>query len=253
MHTFTYASELDPLLELSLPTDWIAAVVLEPGQLLSESDIPRDRLLGQLFSGGNEEVGATRLQFQYIRGIDPGRQTPSQDGQISVRYDAKTGQYELSSRLTKTTVQTADQAIDWIDDQFIAVETVTDTYQVLTDLADDIHGLGRTGVQGLVETFETLDAIQATNVGTLAEVPYVDEEHAKALQNTLDEIDSIGENDPIPLELELQTLDGPLILDLQEGPISGELVLSGSSEPKYRSEGFGGARHESDDGVTTDG
>lgn len=37
-----YASELDPLLDLSLPSNCIVAVVLEPGQLLAESDLPED-------------------------------------------------------------------------------------------------------------------------------------------------------------------------------------------------------------------
>jgi hypothetical protein len=253
MHTFTYASELDPLLELSLPADWIVAVVLEPGQLLSESDIPEDQLFGQLFSGSNEEVGATRLQFQYVRGIDLDRETLSRDGQISVSYDVETGQYELSSRQSETTVQTADEAIDWIDDQLIAVEPVTDTSQILIDLAEDIHGLGQAGVQELVDTFETLDAIRAADVEVLADVPYVNEEHAKSLQIALDDIDSLDETDPTPLELELQSLDGPLLLDLQEGPVSGELVPSGASKPKYKFEGFGDIPQERDDGVTTDG
>lgn len=254
MRTIEYASELDPLLEMSLPTNWITAVVLEPGHLLSESDLPEDRLLGQLLSGGEDEtVVATQLRFLYYRGIDPDRRGLSRDNQISVSYDVETEQYELSTRLSETTVRTPDAATDWIEDQFIAVETFADTYQVLIDLADDIHGLGRTGVRGLVETFETLDAIREADGGALADVPHVDTENATALQTALDNLDSTGDDDPTPLELALRTHDGPLILDLQEGPISGELVPSDASEPKYISEGFGPDQSESDNRVLSDG
>lgn len=253
MRTIEYASELDPLLEVSLPADWIAAVVLEPGHLLSESDLPEDRLLGQLLSGGDEVVVATRLRFLYYRGIDPDRRNLSRDNHISASYDVESKQYELSTRLAETTVQTADAATDWIDDQFIAVETFADTYQVLIDLADNIHGLGRTGVRGLVETFETLNAIREADVGALADVPHVDNENATALQTALDNLDSVGDDDPTLLELALRAHAGPLILDLQEGPISGELVPSDASEPKYISEGFGPAQPDSDNGVNTDG
>ncbi|SFL46573.1 hypothetical protein SAMN04487950_3894 [Halogranum rubrum] len=43
MPTIEYASELDPLLNLSLPSDWIVAVVPELGQLTAESDLLDDR------------------------------------------------------------------------------------------------------------------------------------------------------------------------------------------------------------------
>lgn len=253
MHTFTYAAELDPLLEVSLPPDWIAAVVLEPGQRLSKSEPPKDQLLNQLFSGADEEVVATRLQLLYYRGIDPDRRRSSHDGRISVSYDVETGQYELSTGTEKTTVQTIGAAAAWIDEQFIAVETVADTYQVLIDLADDIHGLGRAGVQGLVDTFETLDAIRAADVGALADVPYVDEENARELQTALKGADSLGGDDPTQLELALRTLDGPLILDSPEGLIPGKLVPSDGSEPKYVSEGLGVADPDGDSEVRTDG
>jgi hypothetical protein len=253
MHTFTYAAELDPLLEVSLPADWIAAVVLEPGQLLSESENPEDQLLEQLFRDDNEEVVATRLQFLYFRGIDSDRRTLFRDSQISVSYDVETGQYELSSRETEKTVQIIAVAASWIDEQFIAVETATDTYRVLIDLADDIHGLGRTGVQELVDTFETLDAIQTADVGALAAVPYVDEENATALQTGLEDADAVGGDDPTELELVLQTRDGPLILDFAEGLIPGKLIPSDGSEPKYVSEGLGGADPQRDSEVERDG
>jgi len=41
-----------------------------------------------------------------------------------------------------------------------------------------------------------------------------------------------------PVERELRSINGPLILDLQEGPIAGNLVPSGTSEPKYSTTGF---------------
>ena len=72
MVTVEYASELDPLLELSLPPDWLVAVVPEPGQLLADSNLPEDRLLGQLLSGGDgHRIVASRMAFLYYRGIDP--------------------------------------------------------------------------------------------------------------------------------------------------------------------------------------
>lgn len=253
MHTFTYAAELDPLLEVSLPPDWIAAVVLEPGQLLSKSERPEDQLLNQLFSGADEEVVATRLQFLYYRGIDPDRRTLSRDAQISVSYEVETGQYKLSTGAEETTVQTIGAAAAWIDEQFTTTETVADTYQVLIDLADDIHGLGRTGVQGIVDTFETLDAIRAADVGALADVPYVDEENARALQTALEDADPLGGDDPTQLELALRTLDGPLILDSPERLIPGKLVPSDGSEPEYVSEGIGVADLDGDSEVRTDG
>lgn len=236
-----YASELDPLLELSLPADWIDAIVLEPGYLLVESDLPEDRLLGQYLSGGDgEQRVATRLAFLCYRGVDPDEGDLPRDNQITASYDAENGQYELSSVQAETTVQTADAAVDWVDDQFLAVETFVDTYPVLFDLADNIHGLGRAGVRGLAETFATLDAILEADIEVLADVPYVDEENTRALQTALEDVDTVGETDPTPLEQALRSVNGPLILDLQDGPISGELVPSGASEPKYRSEGVGG-------------
>lgn len=241
MPTIEYASELDPLLDLSLPSDWIVAVVPEPGQLLAESDSLEDRLLAQLLSNRDgERIVATRLGFLYYRGINSEQETLPRDNQISVRYDLENAQYELSSVLDETTVQTPGAAATWVADQFPAVETFADTYQVLIKLAEDIHGLGRTGVRGLVETFETLDTIRATDVDVLAGVPYVDRESAAALQTALGDVEAVGDANPTPLEQELQAIDGPLIFDLQEGPVSGELVPSGASEPKYSPDAFGG-------------
>ena len=246
MVTVKYASELDPLLELSLPSDWLVAVILEPGQSPADSDRSEDRLLGQLLSSGNDQqIVASRVTFLYCRGFEPDPETPMRDNQISVRYDSENAQYELSSVLAETTVSTADGVIEWVDEQFPAVETFVDVYLTLIELADDIHGLGQAGIRGLIETFETLDAIQATDLDSLADVPYVDEENATALQTALEETNNVYLSHPTPLEQELRTVDGPLILDPQRGPISGELVSSGSTNPKYRSDIFGTA--ESDD------
>lgn len=239
MPTIEYASELDPLLDLTLPSDWIVAVIPEPGQLLMESDLPEDRLLAQLLSDSDgDQIVATRLVFLYYRGLNPDQETLPSNNQISVRSDLTREQYELSSVLAETTVRTADEAVDWVDDQFLAVETFVDTYSVLTKLADNIKGIGQAGVRGLVTTFGTLDAIRDSTVDTLADVPYVDEGNATALQTALEDGEAVGEVDPTPLERELRAVDGPLILDLQEGPISGELIPSGASEPKYRLDAF---------------
>lgn len=246
MVTVKYASELDPLLELSLPSDWLVAVVSEPGQLLADSDRPEDRLLGQLLSDGDDQrVIASQVGFLYYRRFNLDSDAPTRDNQISVRYDSENAQYELSSVLAEATVSTADEAIEWVDKQFPAVETFVDVYLTLIELADDIHGLGQAGIRGLIETFETLDAIQATDLDSIADVPYVDEENATALQTALEETNSVDLSHPTPLEQELRTVDGPLILDPQRGPISGELVSSGSTNPKYRSDAFSAA--ESDD------
>lgn len=171
MTTIEYASELEPLLDLSLPQDWLVAIVPEPGQLLTEPGLPEDRLFAQLLSDGDgERIVATRLGFLYYRGVGPNRETSPCDNQISVRCDFPTAQYELSSVLGETTVQSPDAAATWVADQFLAVETFVDTYMVLIDLAKDIHGLGRTGVRGLVETFETVGN------GALATVRWYDGE-----------------------------------------------------------------------------
>jgi len=241
MVTVEYASELDPLLELSLPPDWLVAVVPELGQLLADSNLPEDRLLGQLLSGGDgHRIVASRMAFLYYRGIDPDPDTPTRDNQISVRYDFENARYDLSSVLAETTVPTADAAVDWVDEQFLAVETFVETYLTLMALAEDIHGLGRTGVRGLVETFETLDAIREADVDALVGVPYVDEKNAIALQAALEDSGTVREANSTPLEQELRTVDGPLILDLQRGPVPGELIPTGASEPKYSSNAFGG-------------
>ena len=180
------------------------------------------------------------MGFLYFRGLDPDQDTSPPDNEISARYDPKTEQYELSSVLGETTVRTPDEAVDWVANQFLAVETSVDTDPVLIELAEEIHGLGRSGVRGLVETFETLNAIREADVDALADVPYVNEEIATSLQTTLEDVEPIGEDDPTQLERELRAIDRPLILDFQEGPISGELVPSGASEPKYSSNAFGG-------------
>lgn len=238
MTTIEYAPALDPLLEMSVPADWLVAVVPEPGQRLADSDRQEDQLLGQLLSGGEQTV-ATRLGFLYYRGLAPDQETSTPNNQISVRYNRERDQYELSAVGTETTVQNADAAVDWITAQFPAVETVVDTYLILTEVAADIHGLGRTGVDGLVDTFETIAAIRDAEVEALAAVPYVSEENAAALQRVLADVEASDAGDPTPVERELQSIDGPLILDLQEGPIAGELVPSGASEPKYSTDGFG--------------
>jgi hypothetical protein len=72
MTTIEYASELAPLIDRSLPSDWIVAVIPEPSQVLTESDLPEDRLFVELLSrGDSERVVATQLAFLYYRGIDP--------------------------------------------------------------------------------------------------------------------------------------------------------------------------------------
>lgn len=235
--TIEYAPALDPLLEMSVPADWLVAVVPEPGQRLADSDRQEDQLLGQLLSGGEQTV-ATRLGFLYYRGIAPDQETSTPNNQISVRYNRERNQYELSAVQTETTVQSADAAADWITEQFPAVETVVDTYLVLTEVAADIHGLGRTGVDDLVDTFETIAAIRDADVETLAAVPYVSEENAIALQTALANVEASNAGNPTVIERELQSTDGPLILDLQEGLIAGELVPSGASKPKYSTDGF---------------
>lgn len=240
MVTVEYASELDPLLDLSLPSDWLVAVVPEPGQLLADADRREDRLLGQLLSGGDDQrVVASRVAFLYYRGIDPDPDTASRENQLSVRYDFEHSQYELLSVLEETTVHTADEAVAWVNEALPAVETVVDTSLILMALADDVHGLGQSGVRGLVETFETCAAIREADIDELADVPYVTEESAAALQTALEDRDTDGKPELTPIARELQTIDGPLILNLQRGPVSGELVPAGASEPTYRSIGFG--------------
>lgn len=240
MVTVEYASELDPLLEMTLPSDWFVAVVLDPGQLLADSNRPEDRLLGQLLSGGDDQqIIASRVAFLYYRGIDPNPNAPARDKQISVKYDFENAHYELSSVLAETTVSTADAAVDWVDEQFLVAETFVETYLTLLRVAEDIHGLGQTGIRGLVETFETLDAIREADSNALVDVPYVDEENATALQASLEDPDAVEASHPTPLEQELRTVDGPLILDPQRGPVPGELLPTGASEPKYSSNAFG--------------
>lgn len=245
MLTIEYASELAPLLDLSLPSNWIVAVIPEPSQVLTESDLPEDRLFAELLSGGDgERVVATRLVFLYYRGIDPAHNSPSRDTQISVSYQFDDGQYELSSVLESTTISTVEAAKTWLEDQYLAVETCVDTYQILIKLAQDIHGLGQAGVRNLVETFATLDEIRQANIEALAAIPYVNAETATALQTALDDVDAVGDDDPTPLEQELRIVDEPLLLDLERGPIPGELVSSGASGPTFSPDEFGGNRSD---------
>jgi hypothetical protein len=75
----------------------------------------------------------------------PENDLPRRDNQISVRYQFDEGQYELSSTVDSTTVSEAEAAQNWLEEQYLAVETFLDTHQVLTDLAKDIHGLGPKG------------------------------------------------------------------------------------------------------------
>jgi len=113
MVTVKYASELDPLLELSLPSDWLVAVILEPGQSPADSDRSEDRLLGQLLSSGNDQrIVASRVTFLYYRGFESYSETSMRDNQILARYDSENAQYELSSVLAEATVSTADEAIE---------------------------------------------------------------------------------------------------------------------------------------------
>lgn len=243
MATIEYAAELAPLVDLSLPPNWIVAVIPEPSQLLTESALPEDRLLTDLLSrGDSERVVATRIVFMYYRSIDPGHESPSRNTQISVRYQFDDRQYELSSGLESTTVSAVEEAKHWLKDQYLAVETFVDTYQVLIDLAEDIHGLGPAGVRNLVETFETLDEIRQVDSEALAGVPYVNNEFATALQTALDDVEAVSDDDPTPLELELRTVDDPLILDLERGPIAGDLVPSGASGPTFSPDAFGSNR-----------
>ncbi|MFC7059899.1 helix-hairpin-helix domain-containing protein [Halovenus salina] len=237
MTTIEYAPALDPLLEISVPEDWLVGVVPEPGQRLTDADRQEERLLGQLLLGSEQPI-ATRLGFVYYGGLSSDQETSTPDNQISVRYDSETEQYELSSMKAKTTVRTVDAATDWINDQFHTVETVVDTYLVVSEIGADIHGLGRTGLRGLVNTFETIAAIRDADVETLADVPYVSEENATAVQTALADVEASDGGNLTARERELQSVDSPLILDLQEGPVAGKLVPSGASEPKYRTDGF---------------
>jgi hypothetical protein len=135
--------------------------------------------------------------------------------------------------LESTTVSAVEATKNWLEDQYLAVETFVDTYQILIDLAQDIRGLGRTGVRNLVETFETLDGIRQADIETLADVPYVNDETATALQTAREDVEAVVDDDLTPLEHELRTVDEPLILDLERGSIVGEFVPSGASEPKF--------------------
>ena len=236
MTTIEYASALDPLLDTSTPPDWLVAVVPEPGQLLADSDQQEEQLLGELLSG--EQPVATRLGFVYYRGLAADQEKSIPSNQISVRYDLETDHYELTSAGGETTVESVDAAAEWIDEQFLAVETLVDTYLTVSEVAADIDGLGPTGIHGLVDTFETVDAIRDADTDLLSDVLYVSGEHAVALQTVLDDTEAIETGDPTSVERELRSVDGPLILDLQEGPIAGELVPSGASVPTYSTDGI---------------
>ena len=236
MTTIEYASALDPLLDMSTPPNWLVAVVPELGQLLVDSDQQEERLLGELLSG--EQPVAKRLGFLYYRGLTAGQEQSIPSNQISVRYDLETDHYELTSAGGETTVESVDAAVEWIDGQFLEVKTLVDTYLTVSEVAADINGLGPTGIRGLVDTFETVDAIIDADTDVLSEVPYVSGEHAVALQTGLDETEASDTGDLTPVERELRSINGPLILDLQEGPIAGNLVPSGTSEPKYSTTGF---------------
>jgi len=60
MTRIEYPSELEPLLDLSLPPDWLVAVIPELGQFLTESDLLEDRLFARLLSDGDgEQITAT--------------------------------------------------------------------------------------------------------------------------------------------------------------------------------------------------
>ena len=239
MTTITYAAALDPLLEIPLPSNWLVAVIPTPGQRLVNSDRQEDRLLGELLAGKNEEVVATQIGFLYTRGLSGEQETTLPNNQITVKYDSEANQFELSSEERKATVETATSARDWIETQFDTVETFVDTYLIVSELAGDIHGLGRNGVQGLLNTFETLTDIRTASPDDLADVPYVSKDNATALQTALEQRDTKGrdEGDSSPLpDSTMQHVDGPLILDVQDGLIAGELVPSDSSEPKYTAE-----------------
>ena len=236
MTTITYAAALDPLLEISLPSNWLVVVIPTPGQRLTNSDRQEDRLLGELLAGENEEIVATQIGFLYSRGLSGEQETSLPNNQITVRYDSDANQFELSSEERNTTIETATAARDWIETQFGTVETFVDTYLVVSELADDIHGLGRNGVQGLVNTFETLTNIRTASPDDLADTPYVSKENATALQTALEQRDVVrrdeGSSSPLP-DSPMHDVDEPLILDVQDGLIAGELVPSDSSEPKY--------------------
>lgn len=240
MLTVDYAPALDPLLEVSLPTDWLAAVVPEPGQLLAKSRLPEDQLLSQLLSGSDEQHVATRLVYIYYLGIGSEARFSGTDTQLSVQYNRTDEEYELSSALSETTIQTPAEATDWVSEQCLAVEHYLETLSVLRNLAEDIHGLGNAGVRGLAERFETRSEILDADVVTLADVSYVDKDHATALQTALADIDAVERPAPTPTEQTLRSVDGPLIFDIQEGPVPGELVPHGEDEPTYRTTGLGG-------------
>lgn len=235
MTTIEYASGLDPLLDTSTPPNWLVAVVPEPGQRLADSDQQEERLLGEFLSG--EQPVATRLGFLYYRGLAADQEQSIPSNQISVRYNLETDHYELTSAGSETTVESVDAAAEWIDEQFLTVETLVDTYLSLSEVAADIDGLGPTGIRGLVDTFETVDAIRDADTDVLSDVPYVSAEHAVALQTVLDDTEASETGDRTSVEHELRSVEGPLILDLQEGPIAGELVPSGASEPTYSADG----------------
>lgn len=240
MLTVDYVPALDPLLEVSLPADWLAAVVPEPGLLLAESRLPEDQLFSQLLSDNDEQRVATRVAYIYYRGLGSEARLSGTDTQISVQYDRENEEYELSSALSETTAQTPAAATDWVSEQCHAVENYLETLSVLRNLGEDIHGLGNEGVRGLAETFATRKAILDADVDALADVPYVDEENASALQTALADIDAVERPAPTPTEQTLRSVDGPLIFDIQEGPVPGELVPHGEDEPTYRTTGLGG-------------
>jgi hypothetical protein len=240
MTTITYAAALDPLLEISPPSNWIVAVIPKPGQRLANSDRQEDQLLGELLAGEREEIVATKIGFLYTRGLSHEQKTSLPNNQIIVTYDSEANQFELSSAEMKTTVETAAAASDWIDTQFGTVETFVNTYLVVNELAGDIHGLGRNGIQSLVNTFETPAGIRNASIDQLANVPYVSKDNAAALQTALETSDTEEQDEggslPLP-DSAKQHVDSPVILDLQDGAIAGELVPSDSSEPKYTAEG----------------
>ena len=236
MATIEYASALDPLLDMPTPPEWLVAVIPQLGQRLADSDQQEERLLGELLSG--EQPVATRLGFLYCRGLAADQERSIPSNQISVGYDLETDQYELTSAGGETTVESVDVAAEWIDEQFLAVETLVDTYLTVSEVAADIDGLGPAGIRGLVDAFETVDAIRDADTEVLSDVPYVSAEHAVALQTVLDDPEASETGDPMSVKHELRSVDGPLILDLQEGPIAGELVPSGASEPTYITDGI---------------
>jgi hypothetical protein len=211
-----YADELDPFLDLELPSGWVRGL-LEPLSMSFRQDDSLENSLFEALTGSapDSSPASNAVVFTYLSGYDPGVDRPMDSNrQLSIKYVAGQEVFGVRATFDEGTVETVENACDWLELAMSRVEQVMDRRRRFRVALSDIHGLGTQGIGNLREEYESLSAVASATEAELVEIPYVTEDLAPEVLTAAEQFD--GTVPTAPGDRAVDRADDPLVINTSE-------------------------------------